>query len=71
MNFYCKKCGLKYPDVIALTRHACSTGGKCAPYEGRDWGNQWPCKKCGYKYPDIRALCLHSCRNGGKCEPMM
>ena len=62
MSYYCKCCGLSFPNERALLSYSCnrSETGKHQLFEGEE-SNNYFCIYCGNKYPNLRQLCSYSC----------
>ena len=65
-KFFCKYCGMDFPDVRTLTVNPC----KCHPaggnsrhelYEGGE-KSQYTCKYCGMSYRSLRDLTTNICQ---------
>jgi hypothetical protein len=63
MAVYCKLCGIKMPDVRALTSNFCpkSPSKRHELYEGSE-KSKYTCKHCGITMSTIQALVTNSCQ---------
>jgi len=78
--FYCKYCGMEYPDVRNLTHNQCPNhplgkhGHNHELYEG-GVKQQYTCKHCGMTNSSLRNLVRNYCHrnpSGNKChEPAL
>jgi len=78
--FFCKYCGMEYPDVRNLVNNQCRNhplgkhGYRHELYEG-SVKQQYTCKNCGMIFRSMRDLTRNLCRknlSGNKChEPAL
>ena len=65
-NYYCKNCGIKFPNVSSLTANTCprhpngTHKGKHQLYEGSE-KSSYTCKYCGMSFRSIVAMTAGTC----------
>jgi DNA-directed RNA polymerase subunit RPC12/RpoP len=82
MNYYCKYCGTKMPNISSLTAATCqrhpngANSGRHVLYEG-DEKDEYNCKYCGSRAFSISSLVANTCprhptgANKGRHEPSL